>query len=313
MTAYLGVDIGGTASRWVLLDADGAVIARGSAAGATGHVFNPAERERLLATLSTIAEAARNFSPTAACLGITGLGDSVHDVVRDMVAALLGIAPSAIQLGNDMELAFRATFAPGTGHLISAGTGSIGLHLTTDGQLIRVGGRGLLIDDAGSGTWIALNALDQLYRRIDETGGPADAALLAAELYADIGGEGWEQTRSFVYGGDRGRIGALAQAVARAASQGDPVANDILARAAIELARLASALIARAGPLPVAFIGGIITLHPGIKPALKAALPQAVMSFPQIDAAAHAAQWARDIHGDAVTGIVHASLPDPKA
>jgi glucosamine kinase len=295
MPAFLGVDIGGTASRWVLVDADSAVIARGSAAGATGHAFNPVERERLLTTLSTIAEAVRDSSPIAACLGITGLGESVHDAVRDMVTALFGVAPSSVQLGDDMELAFRATFAPGTGHLISAGTGSIGLHLTAQNELIRVGGRGLLIDDAGSGTWIALNALDQIYRRIDETGGPANATILADELYAEMGGEGWDKTRSFVYGSDRGRIGTLAQAVARAATQGDPVAADILARAAIELARLATALIARTGPLPIAFIGGIITLHPSIKPALEKALPHAVVSFPQIDAAAHAAQWARQI------------------
>ena len=295
MTAYLGIDIGGTASRWVLVDDAGIVLSRGIALGATGHLFNPAERERLTTTLAGIADTIRVHSPVAACLGVTGLGEAVHAEARNLVAALFAIDPHAIRLGDDMELAFRATFAPGTGHLISAGTGSIGLHLTADGQLIRVGGRGLLIDDAGSGTWIALTALDQLYRRIDETGGPAEAAILAAELFGEMGGDGWDQTRSFIYGSDRGRIGTLAQAVARAATQGDPVANDILARAATELARLARALIARAGPLPVAFIGGIITLHPSIKPALLAELSHAVVSFPEIDAAAHAAQWARQI------------------
>lgn len=293
MAAYLGIDIGGTASRWVVVDDAGILLDRGVAPGATGHLFNPVERERLTTTLAAITDAVRNHSPIAACLGVTGLGEAVHAEARNLVAALFAIDSRAIRLGDDMELAFRATFAPGTGHLVSAGTGSIGVHLTADGQLIRVGGRGLLIDDAGSGTWIALTALDQLYRRIDETGGPADATILAAELFGEMGGDGWDQTRSFVYGSDRGRIGTLAQAVARAATKGDPVANSILARAAVELARLAKALIARAGPLPVAFIGGIITLHPSIKPALQAELSHAVVSFPEIDAAAHAAQWAR--------------------
>lgn len=295
MSTFLGIDIGGTASRWVIVDDTGIVLERDSATGATGHVFNPTERERLTATLSTIADAIRHHTPVAACLGITGLGEAVHTKVRNLVVALFAVDPATVRLGDDMELAFRATFAPGTGHLVSAGTGSIGLHLRADGGLIRVGGRGLLIDDGGSGTWIALNALDQLYRRIDETGGPADAHVLATELFAEIGGDGWDQTRSFVYGSDRGRIGTLAQAVARAANAGDPVATDILQRAAIELARLAKALIARAGPLPVAFIGGIVTLHPAIKSGIEAELPGAVISFPQIDAAAHAAQWARQI------------------
>lgn len=295
MPTYLGIDIGGTASRWVVVDDAGMVRDRGTAPGATGHLFNPVERERLTTTLSGIADAVRAHSPVAACLGITGLGEAVYAEARNLVGALFAIAPDAIRLGDDMELAFRATFAPGTGHLVSAGTGSIGLHLTSAGELIRVGGRGLLIDDAGSGTWIALTALDQVYRRIDETGGPADADILATELFEAMGGDGWDQTRSFVYGSDRGRIGTLAQAVARAATRGDPVANDTIERAAVELARLAKALIARVGALPVAFIGGIITLHPSMQPMLQAALSNAVVTFPQIDAAAHAAQWARQI------------------
>ena len=293
MSAHLGVDIGGTASRWVLVDGQGLVIAQGNAAGSSGHVFNSTEQQRLLATLATIAEAARTFSPVSACLGVTGLGEDAHGAVRDMVTALFGIESSAIRLGNDMELAFRAAFAPGTGHLVSAGTGSIGLHLRANGEMVRVGGRGLLIDDGGSGTWIALHALDQLYRRIDETGGPGDAERLAEELFAAMGGSSWDDTRSFVYGSDRGRVGTLAQAVARAATLGDPIATAVLEQAAVELARLAQALIARVGPLPVAFIGGIIGLHPLIRSGLEAELPGAAISFPQIDAALHAAQWAR--------------------
>lgn len=293
MSAFLGIDIGGTASRWVVVDDAGLVLDRGSAPGATGHLFNPAERERLTATLSGIADLVRHHTPVAACLGITGLGEAVHDEARNLIVALFAIDPAMVRLGDDMELAFRATFEPGTGHLVSAGTGSIGLHLRADGSLLRVGGRGLLIDDGGSGTWIALNALDQLYRRIDETGGPAEANLLAAELFAEMGGTGWTETRSFVYGSDRGRIGTLAPAVARAATAGDPLATDIIGRAAVELARLAKALVTRAGPLPIAFIGGIVTLHPLIRSGIEAELPGAVVSFPQIDAAAHAAQWAR--------------------
>ena len=296
--AFLGIDIGGTASRWVLVDTAGAVLDRGAAAGATGHLFNPNERERLRGTLSVIAGTVRMHAPVSACLGITGLGGAVHAEARDLVSSVFVIEPGNIHLSDDMELAFRAVFAPGAGHLVSAGTGSIGLHLTANGEIIRVGGRGLLIDDAGSGTWIALHALDQLYRRIDETGGPADAAILAGQLYAEMGGESWEQTRSFVYGSDRGRIGTLAQAVARAAMQGDPVAGDILARAANELARLARALVARTAPLPIAFVGGITTLHKSMKPAIRAAPPDLAVSFPQVDAALHAANWALQTQQD---------------
>lgn len=295
MAAYLGIDIGGTASRWVLAGEDGAVLARGNAAGATGHLFNPAERERFRVALSAIGDAVRGHGPAAVCLGIAGLGDAARGDARAIVSELLGIAAAHVGLSDDIELAFRATFAPGAGHLVSAGTGSIGLHIRGNGEIIRVGGRGLLIDDGGSGTWIALNALDQVYRRIDETGGPGEAVLLAAEMFADVGGDRWEDVRAFVYGSDRGRIGMLAQAVARAATKGDPVAADILNRAARELARLAQALRARAGDLPTAFVGGVLALHPSIRAVLDAEFGDGSLLFPVIDAAAHAARMARDL------------------
>ncbi len=292
--SFLGVDIGGTASRYVLADLDGTVITRGSAGGATGHIFNPLERDKLVAVLQSIAAALpAGTMLSAACLGITGLGDKIRDEAAALIGDHLSLPAGSIRLTDDMELAYRAAFAPGAGHLISAGTGSIGLHVTADGQIIRVGGRGLLIDDGGSGTWIALTALDRLYRGIDETGSTAQAQILADELFTAIGGSDWDSTRAYIYGSDRGRIGALAQAVARAAIKGDALALDILTQAGKELARLGHALVARAGHLPIGYVGGIIDLHPQIRLSLADALPDEVLLYPRLDAAAFAAQWAR--------------------
>jgi N-acetylglucosamine kinase-like BadF-type ATPase len=289
---FLGIDIGGTASRWVVIDEEGTILARGSAPGATGHLFAEAERERFTAVIADIVQAAP-AGVSAAHAGVTGLGPKAYGDAQAIVGGQLAIAPKAVSASDDMELAFLSTFAPGGGHLVSAGTGSIGLHLTADGVPIRVGGRGILIDDGGSGTWIALTALNELYRRIDETGGPADAQRLAEALYSAIGGSSWDDVRIFVYGSDRGRIGTLAQAVANAAKAGDPLAGAILRQAASELARLAKALIGRAAILPVAFVGGIIDLHPLIRPGLTEALPGIDVSFPKVDAALRAAQMAR--------------------
>lgn len=292
--SFLGVDIGGTASRFVLADAAGTILARGAAGGATGHIFNPVERDKLVAVLQSIAAALPpGTTLVSACLGITGLGDKIRDEAATLIGSHLALPAAAIRLTDDMELAYRAAFAPGAGHLISAGTGSIGLHVAIDGRIIRVGGRGLLIDDGGSGTWIALTALDRLYRGIDETGSTAGAQILAGELFAAMGGDDWDATRAYVYGSDRGRIGALAQAVARAADKGDALALDILTRAGAELARLGRALVQRAGHRPIGYVGGIIDLHPAIRTSLAAALPGETLLYPRLDAAAFAAQWAR--------------------
>lgn len=290
---FLGIDVGGTASRFVVVGEDGEELARGSAIGATGHLFAGAERKRFEQMIAEIAQAVPT-GVAAVHAGVTGLGPKVFAEAQALIAARLNVAPQAVTTSDDMELAFLAAFPPGQGHLISAGTGSIGLHITAAGEAIRVGGRGLLIDDGGSGTWIALRAIDRLFRRIDETGEPGDAAILADRIYEAVGGNAWDDVRGYIYSSDRGRIGALAQVVAAAASSGDPIATQVLRDTVAELVRLARALFGRTRDLPVAFIGGVIDIHPEIRAGLTRALPGSTVSFPRIDAALHAARMARN-------------------
>lgn len=292
--AFLGVDVGGTATRWVVTDPAGAVVARGETGGATGHVFRPEERARFADRLAAIAAAA---GPVAAvALGVTGYGDPVAAEIRALVASALTLPPERIRLLDDVELAFAAVFAPGAGHLIVAGTGSIGLSIAQDGTRLRVGGRGVLIDDAGGGAWIALRALNAVFRRIDLTGQPDGAEILAESLFAAVGhtpgDDPWLAVRPFIYGGERGRIGSLAPAVAAAAHAGDATARAILAAAGDELAGLAQVLLARAGEKPVAIVGRVPTLHPVIAEAVARRLPHVPVTYPDADAALAAARLA---------------------
>ncbi len=283
---HLGIDVGGTASRWVACDARGAVLARGKAPGATGHVFNPAERDKLDAVLVAIAAdlAAAGLSAEDVAAGLTGFGAVVAAEVKAMVGAALGVAPQAIVVVDDMTLAYASIFTPGEGHLVSAGTGSIGLYVDASGEVVRVGGRGILIDGAGSGSWIALRALDAIYRCYDRSGSFEGVAALSQALFDAIGSNDWHGVRQFVYGGDRGRIGGLAVAVGRAAERGDATARGILEDAGRELAMMAEALLARAGPRPIGFIGGVLAL-PVLGDAIRTGLPGHDVRFVEADAA----------------------------
>jgi len=291
---FLGLDVGGTATRWAVADETGRLVKRGALAGATGHLFAEDRRAEFVRMVDGIKSNIPRYLPiTAIYAGVTGIGPSAFAEARAIMSPAFGAPPDAIALSDDIVLAYRAAFPPGAGHLISAGTGSIGLHLDQNDDVIRVGGRGLLIDDGGSGTWIALTALNQLYRRIDEFGYPQGAEILARFIATGVNGGSWDDVRRYVYGSDRGRIGMLAPCVAQAATEGDRLALDILDDAAHELARLARALIARAGNLPVAFVGGIMSLHPVIKLSLEKSMPDAELRFPKIDAAATAALLAQ--------------------
>ena len=206
------------------------------------------------------------------------------DTARDILAQALGIA--SVRVEDDLWIGYHAAFAPGAGHVVYAGTGSVGLHIKTDGTLVRVGGRGMLIDDGGSAFWIGREGLNTLYRRIDA--GQAEGALGAA-LYAAIGGADWNAVRAYVYGGGRNAVAMLAIAVAGA---DDPGASAILAQAGHELARLGRDLVARIGVLPMALQGRAASLHPAILTAMRDAAPGLDITLHQADAALAAAKLA---------------------
>ena len=287
----LGVDVGGTASRWAAVDEVGNQVARGASSGATGHIFNPSERERLRLALTTVAEqvADAGLSAATVTVGLTGYGITVAAQVKALLSGIFAVPDAAIMVLDDVMLAYSAVFAPGEGHLVSAGTGSIGVHIGEETGLVRVGGRGILIGDAGSGSWIALRALDGMFRCLDRTGSFAEVEALAQHLFDLVGGSDWHAVRQYVYGGDRGRIGRLAVGVAQAAAEGDALARSILQGAGQELAALAQALVVRCGSKPIAFIGGVLSLHPAVTDAIATKLRGLSFQLPQADVALSAA------------------------
>lgn len=285
----LGLDGGGSATRWVICDGDGAILGRGELAAISGHLFNQAERARLGVMAAALAEAVAGFGPIAAAVaGVTGLstGSAEAAVLAGAVRDAIGVAPD---VHDDLWIAYHAAFRPGEGHVVYAGTGSIGLHVRADGGVLRVGGRGMLIDDGGSAFWIGREALRLVWRRIDATGDAGGTALPRA-LFAALGTSEWDGVRRVVYGGGRDAVAQLARAVADAAAQGDAEALTLLRAAGLKLAELARALIRREGVLPVALLGRAAGLHPAILESMRNEVAGVLLV--NVDAAAAAARMA---------------------
>ena len=269
----LGIDAGGTQTRWALATADGAIVADGAVEGLSAlQMSSEAGRAAVHATFATLCKQVLAVGqPRAVVAGLTGFGgDDV--VLAQTLAALLALDAAHVSLGNDIEIAYRDSFEPGEGYLVYAGTGSIAAWIDAEGVFHRAGGRGVLLDDGGGGYWIAREALRHIWRREDEAPGSWQASPMAEAVFAQLGGSDWSLSRAFMYGQDRGAIGRLALAVA-ASADADPLALDILQRAGQELARLALALTARHGPRPVVLAGRAAQLHPAIAVAMRAALP----------------------------------------
>ena len=199
--------------------------------------------------------------------------------MRALLAEQLGVGTSAVALASDIEIACLDLYAPGEGYVVYAGTGSIAAFIDANGTLHRAGGRGVLLDDAGGGFWIAKQALQHIWRQEDERPESWRDSSMACEIFKRIGGNDWAHTRQFVYGStyedSRGEIGKLSMAVAAVADV-DPFAKRILDSAGAELARLGSAMISRFGPRPITLTGRAAQLHPAIFRAMRAALPESI-------------------------------------
>jgi N-acetylglucosamine kinase-like BadF-type ATPase len=284
----LGIDAGGTETRWALAAPGGRIVAEGRVAGLSALQMGSAGgRELVHATFAQLAQAVLAAGrPVRVRAGLTGFGGD-GEQLQHWLSELLGVAPREIDFCSDMEIAYLGSFNPGEGYLVYAGTGSIGAFIDHDGQFHRAGGRGVLLDDGGGGFWIAREALRHVWRNEDEHPGRWGESPMARAVFDYIGGADWSMSRQFIYGQERGQVGKLALAVAATADK-DPAAAGILREAGRELARLALALTNRFGPRPVALSGRAAELHPMIAAAMRGALP-ADMMLAQTASEAHLA------------------------
>ncbi len=291
----LGIDAGGTQTRWALAAPGGAILAEGTVAGLSALQMGSAHgRETVRATFAELAASVLPHGvPKRVEAGLTGFGGD-SELLQRWLAELLHMQATSIHFCSDMEIAYRASFAPGEGYLVYAGTGSIGAFIDADGTFHRAGGRGVVLDDGGGGFWIAKEALRHIWRLEDEQPGAWRASKMARAVFDYVGGDDWAYSRQFIYGQERGAVGKLALAVAATAEQ-DPAAATILRNAGRELARLARALVNRFGPRPVAVSGRAAALHPVIVTAMRELLPDG-LEFSQTSGGAHyaAARMALD-------------------
>lgn len=285
----LGIDAGGTQTRWALARPDGSIVAEGHVAGLSALQMGNADgRAAVRASLASLANAALAFGrPVRVQAGLTGFGGESAQLVQ-WLGELLGIDGGAITLCGDMEIAYFSSFRPGEGYLVYAGTGSIGAYIDHAGAFHRAGGRGVVLDDGGGGFWIAREALRHIWRLEDERPGAWRESAMARRVFEYIGGDDWALSRQFIYGQERGEVGKLALAVA-ASVEDDPVAEAILRAAGGELARLARALVARFGPRPVVLSGRAAELHPLVFESMREGLPAEIALTQATGRAHHAA------------------------
>ncbi len=273
----LGIDAGGTQTRWALSFPSGAVIAEGHVAGLSGLQMNSGHgRDAVQATIAALSkDVLAHGRPCRVRAGVTGFGGAGSAQIALWLATMLALPQQSVVVSNDVEIAYLDSFEPGQGYLVYAGTGSIAAFIDVDGQFHRAGGHGGVLDDGGGGYWIAREALRHIWRTEDRAPGAWQASAMALSVFHAVGGSDWALSRQFIYTQERGEVGKLAMVVASCVDV-DHVANTILVGAGRELARLGRALLRRFGERPVVLAGRVAELHPLILASMRAALPPSV-------------------------------------
>ena len=272
---YLGVDGGGTKTRAVVVDAHGVEVGSALSGGANAHVVGVESAvTQVIAAAEQVARRAGVRMPFAAAwLGLAGL-DTPADSAA--LAPRFTALASVVHLVNDAELLLSALPAQ-VGVALIAGTGSIAVGRNVAGVATRVGGWGHLLGEEGSGYAIGSAALNAAVRAADGRGEPTDLLQRILTMWGlSAAPDLIERVYAEANSGGASLVAQVAPVVFEAAREGDRVAQRIVRREAVELARAAVVAGDQLGfgatPLPIALGGSLLLRAPDYRDAVLRAI-----------------------------------------
>ena len=230
---FVGVDGGGTNTRVLVVDEQGAEVATGDGPGSAirpGASSHSAEVIREAVQQACAALADRPVR--ALCVGVAGAG---RDEERDALQVALDadhLAASTMVV-TDAEIALEDAFGAGPGVLLTAGTGSIAWGKSPTGLMARCGGWGPIIGDEGGGAWIGRRALGVAAASAD---GREPESTLGTAILASLGLDSIERLIPWASSASPADLGKLAPIVLEVAATGDLRANSLVTLAVEELA-----------------------------------------------------------------------------
>ncbi|MEU3479365.1 N-acetylglucosamine kinase [Streptomyces sp. NPDC033754] len=279
----VGVDSGGSGLRIALAEAaSGTVLdtlaSREPVRTGPGGISAAHFLEQVLPAVRALRERAAPDSPGArpvlavavGAAGMATLGDELRAELPGAFAEAWGVRRLA--LAADAVTAYAGALGQRPGAVVAGGTGMIALG-TDLVSWRRADGWGHLLGDCGSGAWIGRAGLEAAMRAHDGRRGGSAALLARAEkLFGPVAGlPGALYPRT-----DRPAVlASFAPEVADCAA-GDPVAADILVRAAEHVADAAEAVCPADPGAVIALTGGLFKMGDPLLVPLRAALGERV-------------------------------------
>ncbi|MEE1755364.1 N-acetylglucosamine kinase [Streptomyces sp. SP18CS02] len=227
--------------------------------------------ERLLPAAEGLLARAGAGAVAAVAVGAAGMATLGDDLRARLPAALKGaLGVDRVALAADAVTAYAGALGQRRGVVVAAGTGVIALG-TDLARWRRADGWGHLLGDCGSGAWIGRAGLEAALRAHDGRRGGSAALLARAEAVfgppAGLPGRLYPRT-------DRPAVLASFAPEVAACSGGDPVARDILARAARHIAEAAAAVCPPGEGREIALTGGLFRMGEPLLVPLRAELAE---------------------------------------
>ena len=268
MRIYLGVDGGGSKTRFALIEQSGRVLARHE----EGPAYYPQiGLEGLRTVLARGIEATLKLGGVAsskltfAFIGLPAYGEDRAQLATLDAVATPTLAPDRHRCDNDMVCGWAGALAGEDGISVVAGTGSIA-YGEYEGRRARAGGWGELFGDEGSAYWIAREGL-RLFSRMSD--GRTPRGPLHAAMRRHFGLETDLDLCAAIYGKSimqRSQFAQLSKVIAAAAASGDLQARELFDLAARELAEIIDATrqrlqVPQDTRLAVSYSGGMFKLQ----------------------------------------------------
>lgn len=270
----IGIDGGGTKTLGILVNAEGREVSRAQAGGANPWDVGP-DAVRL-ALQSVLEPLLAGGAVRAVCLGSAGIDRESDLIATEKSLRSLLPANVAINVRNDAAAALGLVGPKRPAIVVIAGTGSIAYGEGADGKVVRVGGHGAIIGDAGSASALGLAAVRHTanaYDAIEPRGVLAELVIKALKLHQASDIVLRIQHPNF----DVPLVASLAPLVEQAYQAGDRAAKAIVELEANALAASAKrvAQAVRGEPaLPVLLVGGVFSGFSEIRDRVKASLRQ---------------------------------------
>jgi glucosamine kinase len=289
MSDYLvvGLDIGGTSTRAVVSTLDGERLGAARAGGGNPTTHGAAALTELGAALRAALTGLDPGRVVAATLGMAGYAKIGADAA--LSAALDGTWHAAglrcpYRLVSDVLVGYAAGTPDPDGTVVVAGTGAVAARVR-ERELDHVAdGNGWLLGDLGSGYWIGREAVRAALADLDRqrAPGPLAGAVLREYLGSDTVARRTRDTAHALVQAVNARppisLAALAPTVLGCYGDDDPVAVDLVQRAAAHLADTVAAVRDRDERTALVRGGGLLTHDTPLAAELAAVL---AISWPQ--------------------------------